>query len=128
VRKSYLAAMSHPRTQQILNMDNQVMRGEYDYSKLRGQTGPLVRKHAVRVSRIAGPAVLRHGMCMPYVAPIRTHEQRARDRAHTKVIAKVKFSEEQVYPGGFVWVFAGFRELTNDGKVRDERLMMCANA
>ena len=24
----------------------------------------------------------------------------------------------QVYPGGFVWVYAGLRKLTNDGKVR----------
>jgi len=38
------------------------LRQEYDYSKLRGQTGPLV------------------------------------------------------YPGGFVWVYAGLRKLTNDGK------------
>ena len=24
----------------------------------------------------------------------------------------------QVYPGGFVWVYAGLRKWTNDGKVR----------
>jgi alpha-1,3-mannosyltransferase len=40
----------------------QVIGGEYDYSKLRGDTGPLV------------------------------------------------------YPGGFVWVYMGLREVTNDGK------------